>query len=76
MSNYHVQSGRAAEQFRRPDTLIDASSARNVLAVIRTWAARGRERRVLGEMEAHELNDIGISRAQALRETRKWFWQR
>ena len=75
MSNYHVESGRVAKQWRRPETPFDASFPRNVLAVIRTWAARGRERRVLGEMEARELNDIGVSRAQALREARNWFWQ-
>jgi len=40
------------------------------------WCARSAERRVLGELaqEPHLLNDIGVSREQALREASKVFW--
>jgi uncharacterized protein YjiS (DUF1127 family) len=74
MSNRLIGCGRIADELRR--TLFDGSFPRNVPAVIRTWIARSNERHVLGELEDHELADVGISRAQALREARKWFWQR
>jgi uncharacterized protein YjiS (DUF1127 family) len=47
-------------------------------ATIRQWIARGRERRALAEMAElndHLLEDIGLSRDEALREATKWFWQ-
>jgi uncharacterized protein YjiS (DUF1127 family) len=63
-------------QWRRSETLSGGSFLRSVPAVIRTWMARSRERRELGELEDHVLADIGISRAEAWLEARKWFWQR
>jgi uncharacterized protein YjiS (DUF1127 family) len=75
MSNRLIGRNRVANQCR-PDTLFDGSFPRNVPAVIRTWVARSDERRALRELEDHDLADIGMSRAQALREVRKWFWQR
>jgi uncharacterized protein YjiS (DUF1127 family) len=43
------------------------------------WSARGRERRALRELTElgdHFLEDIGVSREEALREAAKSFWQR
>ncbi len=36
---------------------------------------RQRGRRKLTELEDHQLEDIGITRAQAEHAGRKWFWQ-
>jgi len=47
-----------------------------VLKLIRLWAARHTQRKVLSEMEDHRLSDIGRSRAEARRECKKWFWQK
>jgi uncharacterized protein YjiS (DUF1127 family) len=67
---------RTADQRRRTDTVFDGSFPRNLPAIIRIWIARNNERHELGELTDHELADIGVSRAQALFEARKWFWQR
>ena len=45
--------------------------------VLQVWAARRGQRRTLGELadETHLLDDIGLTRAQALREAAKPFWR-
>ena len=45
--------------------------------LIRLWAARRSQRTTLGELaeETHLLDDIGLTRAQALREAAKPFWR-
>ena len=45
--------------------------------VIRLWAARRSQRTTLGELaeETHLLDDVGLTRAQALREAAKPFWR-
>jgi uncharacterized protein YjiS (DUF1127 family) len=47
-------------------------------ATIRRWTARSRQRKALGELAElnhHLLQDIGVSRDEALLESAKWFWQ-
>jgi uncharacterized protein YjiS (DUF1127 family) len=47
-------------------------------ATIRRWTARSRQRKALGDLAAlnhHLLQDIGVSRDEALLEAAKWFWQ-
>lgn len=48
------------------------------LKSIATWAARSGQRRDLRELaqETRLLNDIGLTREQALREADKPFWRR
>jgi uncharacterized protein YjiS (DUF1127 family) len=36
---------------------------------------RSHQRVALGQLERHELDDIGITRAEARREAGKWFWE-
>jgi uncharacterized protein YjiS (DUF1127 family) len=56
------------------------SSWRLIVAVpsglLRLWAARRRQRRALRDLaeQRHLLADIGLTRAQALREAAKPFW--
>jgi uncharacterized protein YjiS (DUF1127 family) len=40
----------------------------------RLWQRR-RERQALLELDDRLLNDVGVSREQAERQARKWFWQ-
>jgi uncharacterized protein YjiS (DUF1127 family) len=39
------------------------------------WINRHRQRNILREMDDHMLKDIGISRADALAESKKPFWR-
>jgi len=49
-------------------------------ATLSLWNARRRQRRALGELaeqnDAHTLDDIGVTKDAALRESAKPFWRR
>jgi uncharacterized protein YjiS (DUF1127 family) len=47
-------------------------SASNVLA---RWVDTARSRQTLDDLDEHMLRDIGITRDEAQREARKFFWQ-
>lgn len=44
--------------------------------LVRTWVRRSNERRMLAQMNEHMLNDIGLTRFDALQEVDKYFWQK
>jgi uncharacterized protein YjiS (DUF1127 family) len=44
--------------------------------LIVTAVNRGRSRRALAALDAHQLRDVGLTREAALGEARKRFWQR
>lgn len=46
-----------------------------VFAIVLLWAERAEQRRALAALEAHQLSDVGVSRAQALAEAAKPFWR-
>jgi uncharacterized protein YjiS (DUF1127 family) len=52
--------------------------AATMLPTLRIWSARRRQRNALRDVaqEGHLLNDIGLTRTQALREAAKPFWRR
>ena len=52
-----------------------ALRARLDYMAIRAWIDRGRQRRALGELDDRLLEDIGLSRADARRESAKPFWR-
>lgn len=45
------------------------------LAMRAVWRQRSRTRRHLALLEARELADLGLTRAQQRTEAGKWFWQ-
>lgn len=47
---------------------------RDVLGRVATWIAVYRERTQLSDLDDHMLEDIGITREQALKETGRAFW--
>lgn len=47
----------------------------DAVAWIRRCSARSRQRQALRDLDDHLLADIGISRATAIREAEKQFWQ-
>ena len=52
-----------------------ASEIMRLSAVTKRWINRARSRRKLATLDLRLLNDAGITRAQALVESRKPFWQ-
>ena len=52
-----------------------ANAATGITSTIREWNHRQSSRKALLEMSDHLLKDIGISRAEALREGSKTFWK-
>ena len=56
-------------------TFHDRSRAKRPLETLGLWLARQRQRRRLAELTRAELEDIGISRGEALAEARKPFWR-
>lgn len=51
------------------------SALAQVLATLLLWQERAAQRRALRQLGAFELDDIGLTRAQALREAAKPFWR-
>ncbi|MBC8240815.1 MAG: DUF1127 domain-containing protein [Alphaproteobacteria bacterium] len=45
-----------------------------VAATLYHWQDRAAQRRALAELDQHALQDIGVSRREALAEARKPFW--
>ena len=45
------------------------------VATVRAWAERSRERAQLAELDDRALADIGLTRADVLRESSKPFWR-
>jgi len=53
------------------------SIASGPVRIFAMWCVRSAERRALRELaeDPHRLNDIGLSREQALREAENFFWR-
>ena len=49
-------------------------SVAGVAATLQLWRQKTRQRRVLRDLVEDQLADIGITRWDAEREARKWFW--
>jgi len=50
-------------------------SIRTAVSTLHTWSSRHRQRQALRKVDQRILDDIGIAFEDALRETRKPFWQ-
>lgn len=71
-SSQCIKAGRTLANPRAARTggLLHAVRAR-----VKLWHRRARDRRMLAQLDAHMLRDIGITREDALREARKPFWR-
>lgn len=72
--NDHIAAAEARESARR----LSKAAVRMMHRMARMaiyWHWRARSRRDLAELEEYLLDDIGIARAQALREAAKPFWR-
>ena len=56
------------------DRATRTASAAAMARVVQRWNQRSRQRTVLHDLDAVQLRDVGISRADALREAAKPFW--
>jgi uncharacterized protein YjiS (DUF1127 family) len=63
-----------ADLLPRPKTSV-LRALRRFTAVIREWRRRARSRRELLALDDHMLEDIGITRVDALYEVAKPFWR-
>jgi uncharacterized protein YjiS (DUF1127 family) len=45
-----------------------------LISTLALWVERGRSRGVLATLDDHQLRDIGVTRAEAHRESAKPFW--
>lgn len=69
MSSIETISGGRAARFRsRPDIL------RLVFSRIAVWNRTRRTRKQLADLSDHELQDLGLTRAAALQESLRPFW--
>ena len=50
--------------------------AATVTGGLKLWARRSNERRLLGQMSHHMLDDIGLTVADVDNEAGKYFWQK
>lgn len=58
-----------------PRLPLAATVAVRVAGVFVKWDQRSRTRRELKYLNDHMLADIGVSHAQAQKESKRWFWQ-
>lgn len=61
--------------FAESESSADATPRAGMLRTIASWVERSRQRRELATLDDHLLADIGLTRAQALRESDKPFWK-
>ena len=52
-----------------------AAPLRRLIALLRCWRDRARERRILARLDDRLLADIGITRLEQARECEKPFWR-
>ena len=74
----HTLDHSAFSECACPNAAIDratlTTSATVMARVVQRWNQRSRQRTALRDLDAAQLNDIGISREDALREAAKPFW--
>ena len=65
----HVASAGRCREYSLNGAVVAA------LKVMLVWRERARQRRALTSLDDHLLRDVGLSRAEAVREARKPFWR-
>ena len=52
-----------------------AEARAGIVALVREWLRRSRTRHEIADLDEHLLRDIGLTRLDAVAESRKPFWQ-
>ena len=50
-------------------------SLRRLPGLLQRWSEQSAQRRRLAQLDDRMMKDVGLSRADAYRESSKWFWQ-
>jgi uncharacterized protein YjiS (DUF1127 family) len=58
-----------------PQSYVRRMTYQRWLRVIGAWVERSRQRHALADLDAHLLDDIGVTRSEAAREIAKPFWR-
>ena len=58
-----------------PQSYVRRMAYQRWLRVIGAWIERSRQRRALANLDDRSLNDVGITRSEAARETAMPFWR-
>ena len=70
----HVVTRRPRDQRKRPLTGLAFMLVHAIAAALKGWAGRERDHRELRDLSDRDLRDLGLTRADILRESRKVFW--
>lgn len=70
----NIRSPFGASAVRGAHTLTPMALLTAVAGVVASWVERANQRRALADMDTRQLEDLGISRADALVEADKPFW--
>lgn len=62
-------------RWRTSEAAPTAHWARSASELLARWLDAARSRQTLDELDEHLLRDIGLTRDEARREARKFFWQ-
>jgi uncharacterized protein YjiS (DUF1127 family) len=63
------------KSLQQADEALPLNAVQNINARILFWINRYRQRKLLRDLDDYMLKDIGISRADALKESSKPFWK-
>jgi uncharacterized protein YjiS (DUF1127 family) len=67
--------GRSTSQHMASSALSLGHLIENCLRILNYWSERARSRQALGELDERLLRDVGLTLAQAQRESSMAFWQ-
>lgn len=70
-----VSTATFGAPIRKATLADDGGLIRRALSTLATWHARSRERAALAAMDARTLRDLGLARADIVREVEKPFWR-
>lgn len=75
MQAYHYNAMQSAYSWQQFKSFSIKQRLEHLPALVRFWRQRSRTRQQLQALQDWQLEDLGISRDQAIEESAKMFWQ-